>query len=180
MTPENSASSETAHDEDEGKDQPAMDTETSPTRVPEKAQYRHWRSLSDGFTVSLVIVGPAFLFEELWRGRPLIDQPGKLWIVPGIVMAIGFFTGGGIAGRHRRNAGGAFNQGLLVAGLTLALIFMADIIRRVILHAPLDLKIIGVWCACAAGGLLVSGLGALSARRRHRQRRYRAQVDRIV
>ncbi len=146
----------------------------------EKPQFRHWRSLSDGFTVSLVVVGPSFLFEELWRGRPLIDQPGSLWLVPGAIMAIGFFMGGAIGGRHRKQAAGAFTQGLLVAALTLVLIFMADIIRRIVLHQALTIEIIGLWFAAAAGGLLVSGLGALAARRRRRRARYRAQVDRIV
>ena len=150
------------------------------TRASESATFRHWHSLSDGFMVALVIVGPSFLFEELWRGRPLIDQPGNLWILPGAIMAIGFFAGGGIGGRHRRHAGGAFNQGLLVAALTLVLIFLADVIRRIILHAPLTLEIMGLWCAAAAGALLVGGLGGVSARRRRRKRRRRAQVERIV
>jgi hypothetical protein len=157
-----------------------MTSADAKTDASGKSQFRHWHSLSNGFMVSLLIVGPSFLFEELWRGRPLIDQPGKLWIVPGVIMAIGFFVGGSIGGRHRRHAGGAFNQGLVIAGLTLALIFMADMIRRGILHAPLNLTIIGVWCACAAGGLLVSGLGGVSARRRRRKQRYRAQVERVV
>lgn len=162
----------TADHEGEGSERAAMDTG--------KATFRHWRSLSDGFMISLLIVGPSFLFEELWRGKPLIDQPGNFWIVPGVIMAIGFFVGGGVGGRHRRQAGGAFTQGMLIAALTLALIFMADMIRRGILHAPFTITIIGVWIACAAGALLVSGVGGVAARHRRRKQRYRAQVERIV
>ena len=171
---------ETLGDEGQESGRTPARTGAASARASEGTSFRHWHSLSDGFLVSLVIVGPSFLFEELWRGRPLIDQPGNLWIVFGAIMAIGFFAGGGVGGRHRRHAGGAFNQGLLIAALTLILIFVADVIRRLILHAPLTWEIMGLWCAAAAGGLLVSGLGALSARRRRRKLRRRAQVERVV
>ena len=152
----------------------------APSRPRSKPKFRHWRSLSDGFLVSLIIVGPSFLFEELWRGRPLIDQSGALWVVPVVVMAIGFMVGGGVGGRHRRSNGGAFNQGALVAALTLALIFMADIIRRVVLHQDLTIKILGLWVASAAAAMLVSGLSGIYARRQRRRRRRQAQVERVV
>src|SRR5580658_5631767 len=113
-----------------GSEQSHMKTDADVTKVtPQSANsFRHWRSLSDGHLVTLVIVGPAFLFEELWRGSPLIDQSGMTWLYPAIVMAIGFFVGGTVAGRHRRTTNGAFNQGALVAAITMALIFAADII----------------------------------------------------
>jgi hypothetical protein len=153
-------------------------TESGPT--PDTGpKFRHWRSLSDGLMVTLIVVGPSFLFEELWRGRPLIDQNGYLWLVPGAIMAIGFYIGGLIAGRHRRSASGAFNQGLLVSGLTLALIFLADMIRRVVLSQDLTIEIFGLWLAAAAGGLLVGGLGGLSGRRRRRQMRQQSQMTRF-
>jgi hypothetical protein len=149
------------------------------TRAPAPTGYRHWQSLSDGFLVSLAVVAPTFLFEELWRGRPMIDQAGVLWLLPASLMAIGFFAGGRVAGRNRRNRVGAFNQGLLVSGLTLVMIFMADMIRRVVLSQGLSWGVMLLWAGSAAGALLVGGLGGINGRRGTRLARKRHQMERF-
>jgi hypothetical protein len=148
-------------------------------RVPALAGYRHWQSLGDGFLVSLVVVGPSFLFEELWRGRPMIDQPGALWLIPALLMGVGFYAGGRVAGRNRRARTGAFNQGLLVSGLILVLIFIADMIRRLVLSQSLTKEILFIWLACSAGALLAGGFGGLHGRRGARLAQKRHQMQRF-
>jgi hypothetical protein len=153
------------------------DVETSDVASSDKPQFRHWQSLGDGIIVSLVIVGPTFLFEELWRGRPLIDRGGFLWVLPAAIMGIGFLIGGIIAGRHRRQRKGSFNQGVLAAAVTLFLIFIADMIRRAVLGEAVTIPVLGIWCAWAAGALIVGGLGGLNGRHRTLQARKRRQMD---
>jgi hypothetical protein len=144
-----------------------------------REHYRHWQSLSDGFLVSLVIVGPTFIFEELWRGRPMIDQGGATWMIPAVIMGIGFFVGGRIAGRNRSSRRGAFSQGLMVAALTLILIFLADMIRRLILTKGITVEVIEIWAACSFGALMAAGLGGVSGRRGARLSQRRYQMERF-
>jgi hypothetical protein len=153
---------------------------TTKTSSEAKPVYRHWRSLSDGFLVSLVVVGPTFLVEELWRGKPLIDQGGIWWVIPGAIMAVGFFVGGVIAGRHRQHRKGAFNQGVLVAALTLSLLLVADVIRRLVLVNGLNLGVLKLWLASIAAALLVGGLGGLTGRRRTLMARKRNAMNRFI
>jgi hypothetical protein len=146
-----------------------------PTRTP----FRHWQSLSDGFLVSIVIVGPTFLFEELWRGRPMIDQGGATWLIPAVILGLGFFVGGRVAGRNRSSHGGAFTQGLIVAAVTLALIFLADMVRRMILSEGLSWQVMAIWAACSFGALMAGGLGGLHGRRGTRLAQRRHQMERF-
>src|SRR5580658_2726539 len=92
--------------------------------------YRHEWTIGLALLVGFVITCPTFLLEEFWHGRPLIDQGGIWWVLPAIVMALGFFIGGAIVGRRCRRPASAYAQGALVAAVTVWLIFMADLIRR--------------------------------------------------
>jgi hypothetical protein len=141
--------------------------------------FRHWKSLGDGFLLSLLIVGPTFLFEELWRGKPMIDQGGGWWLVPTGIMAIGFFVGGRVAGRNRRARKSAFNQGMVTAALTLVLIFVADIIRRTVLEKGFPPGVMRLWVVSALLALLVGGLGAINGRRGNIRARHRHQMERF-
>jgi hypothetical protein len=153
---------------------------TVPGAPPERPEYRHWQSLSDGFLVSLVVVGPTFLLEEMWGGKPLIDRAGLVWVIPAAIMAMGFFAGGRIAGRHRQTVKGALNQGILVAALTLPLIFVADMIRRTVLNQIIPLNVLELWAGALVCSILVSGLGGISGRRRTVMARKRNQMDRFL
>jgi hypothetical protein len=124
------------------------------------------RSLSDGFLACLVIVGPTFLLEELWNGAPLIDRGNLDWVLPATVMAIGFFAGGTIAGRHHHTDLEAFNQGVVVASLTIALIFITDVIRRLVIGQGFISLILLYWVGALVTASLVAGIGGLSGRRR--------------
>jgi hypothetical protein len=143
------------------------------------AGFRHWQSLSDGFLLSIVVVGPTFLFEELWRGKPMIDQSGNLWILPAVMMAIGFFAGGSVAGRNRSTMGGSLFQGIVVAALTLGVVFIVDMVRRLVLSQGISSGVLTLWLGCAAGALLVGGLGGISGRRGTRLAQRRYQMDRF-
>jgi hypothetical protein len=150
---------------------------TSGTTAPKT--YRHWQSLSDGFLVSIVVVGPTFLFEELYGGKPMIDHGGVVWLWPALIMAAGFFAGGRVAGRNRSSRVGAFNQGFLVAALTLPVIFMADILRRVALHQGFSWEVFYIWVGCSIAAVLVGGLGGVNGRRGLRVARKRLQMERF-
>jgi hypothetical protein len=120
--------------------------------------------LALGFCVALVIVGPTFLVEQTWRGAPLIDRGGLLWLIPSFVMAIGFFFGGMIAGHRRSGLRGPLVHGLLVAALTIALAFAGDLVRRYVLGEGLPLAVLEYWIAAVAVSLVVGGLGGINGR----------------
>ncbi|HUC05728.1 MAG TPA: hypothetical protein VL961_10030 [Acidimicrobiales bacterium] len=133
------------------------------------------RPLSDGFIASMTLVGPAFLFAELWRGRPVIDQPGNLWIVPGAVMAAGFVLGGYVAGRRLARSATAFWRGALVALLTMTAIFACDLLRRAVIEQGLSWSVGGLWIGAAALTAFLGGVGGAGAAWQAARRRPPAQ-----
>jgi hypothetical protein len=128
------------------------------------ARFGQWGPVALGLLVSLIVVGPTFLSEETWHGAPLIDRGGVLWLVPAIVMAIGFFVGGAIAGYQRTRLQGALLKGLLVAGLTISLAFAGDMARRFALGEGVELRVLEYWVGAVVAALLVGGLGAVNGR----------------
>jgi hypothetical protein len=124
-----------------------------------------WESLAFGLFVSLVIVGPTFLSEETWHGAPLIDRGGALWLVPAVVMALGFFAGGAIAGYHRARVQGALVRGLLVGAITISLAFAGDLARRYALGEGLQHRVVEYWVGAIAAAILVGAFGGISGRR---------------
>jgi hypothetical protein len=155
-----------------------MDTEVDEARRAPTG-FRHWKALGDGFLLCLVVVGPAFLFEELWRGRPMIDQGGGWWLVPACIMAIGFFAGGRVSGRGRRAREGAFKMGLAIAALTLVMIFIADVIRRSALSQGFPGGVLRLWVLSAVAALVIGGLGGVSGRRGRIKAQQRHQMGRF-
>jgi hypothetical protein len=141
--------------------------------APESAQRLHYRALSDAFLFTLVISGPVLLWEELWRGVPMIDQPGDLWLVPAVITVAAFFIGGAIAGRHRRRRTGALIQGVALAVPVSLLLIIADIGRRLDLHRPFTLPVAGLWLYALVGTVVISSLGSLYGRRRYLKKRAR-------
>ena len=127
-------------------------------------------TLSQGLSVTLVVVGPTFLFSELWRGRPIIDQSGDIWLIPAAIMAIGFFVGGMFAGSRRRTPDQALMQGVVLGSLVITLLFIVDVIRRMTRDQGIPPGVLGLWVAAAVAALLVSSAGGLYGRRRARRR----------
>jgi hypothetical protein len=127
-------------------------------------QFRVWETSFLGLLVSLLIVGPTFLSEETWHGAPLIDRGGALWLVPAVIMAIGFFAGGMIAGYRRQRLAGALLMGVFVGALTIGLAFAGDLARRYMLGEGLQHRVLEYWVAAVVAAVVVAGLGGLSGR----------------
>jgi hypothetical protein len=145
-------------------------TDSSP---PGAGQALHYRSLSDAYLFTLVISVPTLLWAELWRGQPMIDQPGHLWVVPMVITVAAFFIGGVIAGRHRRRRTGALVQAVALAVPVSLLLIVADVGRRLDLHRGFTLSVAGLWLYALVGTLAISSLGALYGRRKYLKKRAR-------
>jgi predicted permease len=141
--------------------------------APGAGQLLHYRALSDAFLFTLVVSVPVLLWAELWRGQPMIDQPGHLWLVPAVITVAAFFIGGYIAGRHRRRRTGALLQGVALAVPVSLLLIIADIGRRLDLHRGFTLPVAGLWLYSLVGTIVISSLGALYGRRRYLKKRDR-------
>lgn len=133
----------------------------------------HYRSLSDAILFTLTISGPMMLWESMWRGQPMIDQPGDLWIVPAVIVTAAFFVGGAIAGRHRRRSTGAIAQGIALAVPVSFLLIIADIGRRLYLNKGLPLPVAELWLYALVGTVVVASLGALFGRRLYLRKKKR-------
>jgi multisubunit Na+/H+ antiporter MnhB subunit len=131
---------------------------------PGAKQTIHWRSLSDAILFTLIIAGPTMLWEEMWRGQPMIDQKGDLWVVPTVIVVATYFVGGAIAGRHRRRPVGALIQGVALAVPTSLILVIADLARRLVLSKDIAIAIVGLWLAAIAGTVVIAVLGALFGR----------------
>jgi hypothetical protein len=140
---------------------------------PGGRQTLHYRSLSDAFLFTLAISVPALLWAEMWRGQPMIDQPGHLWLAPTAITVLAFFIGGFIAGRHRRRRTGALAQGIALAVPVSLLLIIADIGRRLDLHRGFTLPVAGLWLYALVGTIVISSLGSLYGRRKYQKKRAR-------
>jgi hypothetical protein len=140
---------------------------------PGGRQTLHYRSLSDAYLFTLVVSVPVLLWEEMWRGQPMIDQPGALWLLPTAITVAAFFIGGSIAGRHRRRRTGALVQAIALAVPVSLLLIIADVGRRLDLHRGFTLPVAGLWLYALLGTVVISSLGALNGRRRYLKKRAR-------
>ena len=137
----------------------------------------HWRSLSDAILFTLIVVGPTMLWEEMWRGQPMIDQSGDLWVAPAVIAGLAYFVGGSIAGRHRRRPSGAVIQGVALAVPTSIVLIIADVGRRIVLSKGLSLQVVGLWFGAIVATIVIATLGALFGRWAYiRSRRRRKAV----
>ena len=125
----------------------------------------HDRSPSNAMLFTLVISGPVMMWESMWRGQPMIDQPGHLWVVPAVIVIATFFVGGAIADRHRRRAIGAIAQGIALAIPVSLVLIIADIGRRLFLNKSLPLPVAELWLYSLVGTVVVASFGALFGRR---------------
>jgi hypothetical protein len=132
-----------------------------------------FRPLSDALLFTFVIAGPTSLWESLWRGRPMIDQPGNLWIVPTVIVVVTFLVGGGIAGRLRQRPEGAVVQALALAVPVAVVLILADLARRLIINIPLFVPVIELWIDALVSAIVLATVGALTGRWLHRRRQRR-------
>ncbi|HWD53466.1 MAG TPA: hypothetical protein VG412_13780 [Acidimicrobiales bacterium] len=134
----------------------------------------HFRSLSDAYLFTFIISGPATLWESLWRGRPMIDQPGNLWIVPTVIVILTFLVGGAIAGRRRQRPMGAVIQALALSIPVATVLILIDVARRLIVNIPMFTPVIELWIDAFVGAIIIAVLGALGGRWLHLRRRRRS------
>lgn len=114
-----------------------------------------------GALVALVVSVPTLAAEEAWGGRPMIDQPGLWWMVPGAVVLAAFFVAGIVAGRGRSRRGPTAAGAGILAVVTLV---VADVIRRlVVVGESLSWPVAALWIY---GGLAVAAVGGWAAGRR--------------
>ncbi len=123
----------------------------------------HYRSLSNGLIVALVVSAPPLLIEANWHGTPLYrTTQGQVALG---VAALGFLAGGAVAGRHRRRVEGALLQGLAVAVLAETCLLVAAVFRLAVLHRGLPHPSTVGWTVL--GAVLLAGLacaGGLAGR----------------
>ena len=129
----------------------------------------HWRSLSDGLLVALLVCGPSLLATEGLRHRV-----GRTWLIPAVIGVVGMAVAGAVAGRHRRRPTGALLQGLAVGLPVSVLLVLADVLYRLISNNPISGRTAAAWVGALVGAVVVACLGALVGRavylRRWRQR----------
>ena len=154
-------------------DLPRAEGTPSDSRPPGRRRTIHWHSLRDAVLLTLLVAGPTMWWEEVWRGRPMIDQPGSLWLVPAAIVTVTYFVSGVIAGRHRRRPGGALIQGVFLALSTSSIFVIVDVIRRVMVGKNQSVAVADLWLAAMGATVVVAGLGALSGRWLHIRRRPR-------
>ena len=116
------------------------------------------------FTVTLVVLlvsMPTMAVEEFWGGRPMIDQAGKGWAIPTVIVLSAFFVGGLATYRRHRSSPLA---GLHVGARASLILVVAAIVRRLaITHQGIPLAVAGLWLAAVIVASTTAGLGGLLA-----------------
>lgn len=117
-----------------------------------------------GALVALVVSVPTLAAEEAWGGRPMIDQPGLWWMVPGAVVLAAFFVAGIVAGRGRPRRGSPAAGAGILAVVTLV---VADVIRRlVVVGESLSWPVAVLWIYGGLAAVAVAAVGGWAAGRR--------------
>lgn len=120
--------------------------------------------VATGLLLTLIVAVPTLVLAEDWHGRPLIDQAGLGWLVPAAVTVLAFAAGGVVAGRRARTAP-ALARGLAVGALAVAVLLVADGVRRLLMNPTLPMGVVYYWCDGAAVALFCSAAGALAGQR---------------
>ena len=101
--------------------------------------------------------------EEDWHGRPMIDQPTHLWIIPACIVASVFLLGGAVAGFRRPTA--AVAHAIAAASLALAVLLLGAVSRRLwVVGEGVPIAVVGLWCLGVLWALVLSAIGSLLGR----------------
>jgi hypothetical protein len=124
-----------------------------------------------GAVATLIIAAPTLAIEEDWHGRPMVDQPGHLWVIPTLVVAAAFTLGGVLGTRGLIDLWRALWYGLLVGAISAGLLFLADLVRRAMHAQAPSAGLWRFWFEAAALSVVLSSLGGafsyLRATRKH-------------
>lgn len=130
-----------------------------------------WVTMATGLALTLIVAVPTLVVEEDWRGRPMIDQPGHLWVVPTVLVGAAFALGGGIASRGARELWRALSRGLVTGTASAGVLLGADVLRRAMRHEALSAGVARLWIEAAVLSIAISSLGgAASCLRASRKR----------
>lgn len=116
-----------------------------------------------GLLVALAVAVPPLVIEEDWHGRPMLDQPGHLWLIPALVAALGLLLGGAVSARR---SVGTVRAGLLGAAIGLvssAVLVTADLVRRAARHQSVPPGVARLLVEAALVSILLGALGAVAA-----------------
>jgi hypothetical protein len=124
-----------------------------------------------GLVVTLVVTAPTLVIEENWHGRPMIDQPGHLWVVPTLVVAGGFALGGAVCARRTTELWRALLHALGLGTVVAGALLIADIVRRAMHHQSLSAGVLRLWVEATLLSMVLASLGGaagyLRSTRRH-------------
>ena len=112
-----------------------------------------------GVIVTLALAAPTLVLEENWHGKPMIDQPGHLWIVPTIVVAAAFALGGAIGAWRNTQLWSALLRGLVVGAVGAGALLAADVVRRAMVHRTLSEGVLRLWVEAALLSIVIASLG---------------------
>jgi hypothetical protein len=112
-----------------------------------------------GLAVILVVAIPTLVIAEDWHGRPMIDQPGELWVIPTLMVAAGFALGGAVYARRTKELWRALSQGLVLGTVVAVALLAADVVRRATRHQALSSGVLRLWVEAALLSIVLTSLG---------------------
>jgi hypothetical protein len=112
-----------------------------------------------GFVFTFALATPTLILEENWHGRPMIDQPGHLWVLPTLVVAAAFALGGAIGARRADQMWKALWQGMILGMLVAGPLLGADVIRRAMVHRAISEGVLRLWVEAALMSIVIASLG---------------------
>src|SRR5579862_9245097 len=116
-----------------------------------------------GLVVTLVVTVPTLVLEEDWHGRPMIDQPGHLWVVPTLVVAAGFALGGAVCAWRSAELWLALWRGVVLGTIVAGALLAGDIARRAAGHESLSAGVLRLWVEAALLSIVIASLGGAAA-----------------
>ncbi len=132
-------------------------------------QWLHRPLGAAAFVLALSV--PPLVGEEGWHQKALIDT-GLWWIPFAIWVPAVFVAGGMLAGSGRARRVDAGTAGLLVGLIAIAVLILADLVRRFwIVVEDMTFMVAALWSVAGSGAVVLSGIGGLfghSRRSRHR------------
>jgi len=132
---------------------------SSVTRAGRVAERLRVRIMVQGLVVTLVVTVPTLALEEDWHGRPMIDQPGHLWVIPTFVVAAGFALGGAVCARRSAELWLALWRGVILGTIVAGGLLAADVARRFERHQSLSGGVLRLWVEAALLSIVIASLG---------------------
>jgi hypothetical protein len=122
---------------------------------------RSWADVGVSAFLMLVIAVPTMAVEEDWHGRPMIDLPTHLWLVPAFFVVAAFLVGGAVAGYRCRSAAAAAANAMAAGGLAAVVLVAGAMARRLwLVHEGFPGAVVRLWCIGLVATLVFSALGS--------------------